>query len=236
MKKIILFLTILLVTGCTQKQELVKEKEELNNKLNELKEEKENIDSNIENLKEPIYIDNNNVKLGIFLYDGNYYNKERLEDTYYTNFISGTDIGSFEIFLTDDRVVNGSNFKNTWSTYYNKYENIENHKIGFNIKFILSDGTNYSHNYFEPDTYKFGEYFYTYLYDDINQKDGSYYGHIEEMKENTLLTSIKIYATDGIKDVENIILSAFTYDTEDDFDENDNYRGNSLYVIRIKRK
>ena len=32
------------------------------------------------------------------------------------------------------------------------------------------------------------------------------------------------------------ILSAFTYDTLDDFDEEGNYRGNSIYVIRIKKK
>ena len=236
MKKILLCLVILLITGCNTKQELVKEKQDLEDKLNNLKEEKENLDSAIEKHNEPKYIDNNNVKISLFLYDNNYHNKERLEDTYYTNFISGQDIGSFEVFLTEDRVVDGTNFKNTWNTYYNKYQDISNHKIGFNIKFILSDGTNYSSNYLKPDTYKYGDYFYTYLYDDINQKDGAYYSHIENMTENTLLTSIKIYGTSGIDKVENIILSAFTYDTEDDFDEEGNYRGNSIYVIRIKRK
>lgn len=191
--------------------------------------------SNI-NIEEEKYDNDNPIKLGLFLSDNNYSNKQRLEDIYYSNFISGTDIGSFEVFLTDDEIVNGTNFKDIWNKYYYNYENIDNYKIGFNIKFILNDGTNYNANFLEPDIYKFSEYFYVYLYDDIHQLDGSYYSHLESMNDNTLLTSIKIYAVDGIDKVENIILNVFTYDSRDDFDENGNYKGNSIYVIRIKKK
>ena len=120
--------------------------------------------------------------------------------------------------------------------YYNEYNGIDNYKVGFNIKFILNDGTSYSGNFLEPDIYKFSDYFYVYLYDDVNQADGVVYSHLENMEDNTILTSIKIYAVGGIDNVENIILSAFTYDSLDDFDSDGNYRGNSIYVIRIKRK
>lgn len=227
MKKLSLLILILLLSACSIE----------NNENHEVQKENDNIETTVtEESQEEIYIDNNEVKLSLFLYDGNYWNKNRIEDTYYTDFINGTDIGSFEVFLTDDEAVNGSSFKNTWFNYYNNYENIESHKIGFNLKFVLKDGTHYSANYFEPDTYKFGEYFYTYLYDDVNQADGAYYSHLEEINEETLLTSIKIYAVDGIDKVDSFILSAFTYDTEDDFDDDGNYRGNSIYVIRIKRK
>lgn len=224
MKKYLL-VVLLLLTACHKTNNIetnIVEKQE----SNIIEEEKEEVR----------YTDDNEVKLSLFLYDGNYKNKNRIEDTYYTDFISGYDIGSFEVFLTDDNTVNGTTFKNTWNNYYTKYENIENHKIGFNIKFVLKDGTNYNANYFEPDTYKFGKYFYTYLYDDVNQKEGAYYSHLEEVNSNTLLTSIKIYAVDAIDEVDSFILSAFTYDTEDDFDEDGNYRGNSMHVIRIKRK
>ena len=223
MKKIYLLIIIFLLTACS-KNETITEKQEIENNTNIIEEQKEE------------YIDNNEVKLGLFLYDNNYRNKERLEDTYYADFIPGRDIGSFEVFLTDDKIVNGTSFKNVWNNYYNKYQNIENHKIGFNIKFVLKDGTHYNSNYFGPDIYKFSDYFFTYLYDDINQKDGVIYSHLEEMKENTLLTSIKITAINNIDKVDSFILSAFTYDTEDDFDNEGNYRGNSIYVIRIKRK
>lgn len=224
MKKYILLIIILLLSACTFNEE----------NIDDLKEN--NVQEEIVNNDEEVYMDNNKVKLSLFLYDNNYSNKERIEDTYYTDFISGKDIGSFEVFLTDDKIINGTNFKNTWNKYYNNYENINNHKIGFNIKFILNDGTNYSANYLEPDTYKFSDYFYTYLYDDVNVVDGTSYGHIENMTDDTLLTSIKIYAVGGIDKVENFILSAFTYDSEDDFDSEGNYRGNSIYTIRIKRK
>lgn len=216
-KKIILLIVVIFVSGCNKEVSNIKVEEDIPSS-NDVEE----------------YIDDNNIKLGLFLYDGKYNNKHVLEDTYYTDFISGVDIGSFEVFLTDEKIINGNKFKDTWNKYYNTYENIENYKVGFNIKFILNDGTSFNSNFLEPDIYKFSEYFYVYLYDDVNQEDNSYYSHLETMNDNNILTSIKLYAVDGINKVENIILSAFTYDSEDDFDNN-NYRGNSIYVIRIKR-
>lgn len=221
MKKVFFLLIIFVISGCSitvEKEDVLKEE---NDTLIEVKNE---------------YKDDNKIKLGLFLYDNNYSSKERLEDTYYTNFTSGVDIGSFEVFLTDEKVIDGTSFKNVWNKYYNNYEDIDNYKVGFNIKFILDDGTSYSGNFLEPDIYKFSEYFYVYLYDDIHQKDGVFYSHLESMSDDTLLTSIKICAVDGINRVENIILSAFTYDSTDEFDSEGNYRGNSIYVIRIKRK
>lgn len=90
--------------------------------------------------------------------------------------------------------------------------------------------------FLKPDIFYFAKYFYVYFYDDIHQKDGTMYSHLEEVNDNTLMTSIKIYAVDGIDNVQNIILTAFTYDDEDDFDDNGNYRGSSSYTIEIKRK
>lgn len=224
MKKIILLLSILLLCGCN-----INSKEEVidNNS-------KEDIEVKEEVIEE--YTDNNPIKLGLFLYDNNYNNKNKLVDTYYTDFTSGVDIGSFEVFLTSDDTIYGSKFKDTWNKYYNMYEDITEYKVGFNIKFILKDGTNYSSNFLEPDIYKFSKYFYVYLYDDINQIDGAYYSHLEETNDNTMLTSIKIYAVEGIDEVENFILSVFTYKDSNDFDADGNYRGNSIYGIRIKRK
>ena len=56
------------------------------------------------------------------------------------------------------------------------------------------------------------------------------------MNDNTKITSIKIYAVGGIDKVENFILTVFTYKDSNDFDADGNYRGNSIYGIRIKRK
>ena len=221
-KKVGLLFLILLLSACSVKEKEIYENKEVdNNTSKEIKEE---------------YVDDNPIKLSLFLYDNNYHNKKRIEDTYYTNFTSGVDIGSFEVFLTDESTIDGINFKDTWNKYYNNYVDITNYKIGYNIKFVLNDGTSYNSNYLEPDNYRYGEYFYTYLYDDIHQVDGAFYSHLENMEDNTLITSIKIYAVEGIDKVDYFVLSAFTYDGEEDFDEEGNYRGNSIYRVNIKRK
>lgn len=221
-KKVGLLFLILLLSACSVKEKEIYENKEVDNNINEeIKEE---------------YVDDNPIKLSLFLYDNNYHNKKRIEDTYYTNFTSGVDIGSFEVFLTDESTIDGINFKDTWNKYYNNYVDITNYKIGYNIKFVLNDGTSYNSNYLEPDNYRYGEYFYTYLYDDIHQVDGAFYSHLENMEDNTLITSIKIYAVEGIDKVDYFVLSAFTYDGKEDFDEEGNYRGNSIYRVNIKRK
>lgn len=221
-KKVGLLFLILLLSACSVKEKEIYENKEVDNNINEeIKEE---------------YVDDNPIKLSLFLYDNNYHNKKRIEDTYYANFTSGVDIGSFEVFLTDESTIDGINFKDTWNKYYNNYVDITNYKIGYNIKFVLNDGTSYNSNYLEPDNYRYGEYFYTYLYDDIHQVDGAFYSHLESMEDNTLITSIKIYAVEGIDKVDYFVLSAFTYDGEEDFDEEGNYRGNSIYRVNIKRK
>ena len=56
------------------------------------------------------------------------------------------------------------------------------------------------------------------------------------MNDDTIMTSVKLYAVGGIDKVEDIVLTVFTYDSEDDFDVSGNYRGNSKYSINIKRK
>lgn len=222
MKKIILLIIIILLTGCSS---VKKDNNEISN-------------SSIEETNDEIeqYIDDNPIKVGLFLYDGTYSFKNVIDSEYYTNFVSGKDIGSFEVFLTDDKTVSGNSFKDIWNKYYNSYDNISNYKVGFNIKFMLKNGENFSSNFTEPDIYRYGKYFYVYLYDDIHVQDGKTYNHLEEMNDDTILTSIKLYAVDAIDEVESIILEVYTYDSMDDFDDNGNYRGNSLYVIRIKNR
>lgn len=224
MKKIfILLFCLFLLCGCSFK----KEKEEVKDLKDDAKE-------TIEEVKDD-YIDTNPIKLGIFEGNGKYSSKEVIKDTYYGPFESGVDIGSFEVFLTDSKIVSGSSFKDVWNQYYNTYEDISEYKVGYNIKFILSDGTNFESNFLEPDIFKFTDYFYVYLYDDVHQEDNSFYSHLEEMNDNTLITSIKLYGVGGIDKVENIILTAFTYKDDNDFKDGE-YRGNSRYTIRIKKK
>ena len=222
MKRIILILVILLL-GCTRKEDINNEEKIL-----------ENNDNSKEEIVEEQYIDDNPIKLGLYLYTGSYNNKEKLF-TYETPFVSGSDIGSFEVFFTDEEVINGNSFKLLFNSYYDKYVGIDNYKIGYNIEFTLSDGTVNKFNLLEPNTYLYGDYFYTYLYDDIHVNDGEFYSHLESINDDTLITSIKIYAVDKIDEVDKIKLTVFTYDN-DDFDEEGNYKGTSKYSINIINK
>lgn len=221
-KKILLLLVIFLA-GCTPKEEINKEENKLEN--NEIKQEE---------ITKEEYVDDNPIKLGLYLYTGDYNNKEKLS-TYETTFVSGIDIGSFEVFFTDEEVINGNSFKSLFNSYYDKYEGIDNYKIGYNIEFTLSDGTVNKFNLLEPNTYLYGEYFYTYLYDDIHVNDGEFYSHLESINDDTLITSIKIYAVDKIDEVDKIKLTVFTYNN-DDFDEEGNYKGVSKCSIDIINK
>ena len=87
----------------------------------------------------------------------------------------------------------------------------------------------------KPNTYAFEPYFYTYIYDDINQPDYTFYSHLEEndINDETIFSSIKIFLRDPSNITTPIDFTVFTYDDLEDFDENNNYRGNSKYEINI---
>ena len=216
MKRIlILIICLLLFSGCS------KEKEE---KIIEKTKEPEIIDN------VPNYIDDNPVKIAF--YENNTVLKE-----YSAVKNINSDINVFSVLFTNDENVTGNNYKTLFNNYYNQYENKEKYKIGYYIKFYVGDKL-FEKTIVDPtSTYNLNPYLYVYLYDDIHQPDGAWYSHVEEkdVKNDTLYTSIKLFMVENIADVTSpITLEAFTYDSEDDFDEKGNYRGNSKYSIEIK--
>ena len=93
-----------------------------------------------------------------------------------------------------------------------------------------------SYNILGPqNTFDKWEYLMNYIYDDYANRNKSFYSHLEttDVTDSTLFTSFKMqssYKSDMISS--NIILSVFTYDSDDDFLNNE-YRGNSIYSITI---
>ena len=132
-----------------------------------------------------------------------------------------------------------SNTKNNYQKYYNEYEDISNYKTGFYFTFE-ADGNKIEQLVLDPTAQHAMEpYLYIYLYDDVNQAPGTYYSHLEpdDMNENTVISSIKLFlAQQGSKISSPITMTVFTYDGEDDFDENKLYRGKSSYTITINTK
>lgn len=219
MKKIILLVTgILIVSGCSKSEKQI-----------EIKSDDNEID-----IKEPLieYTDNNNVKVGI-------YNRNKLVKDFETNFIDGTDLILYDIFLTNEDFVDNNSTYINYQKYYNQYENIENVKTGFYITFEANDKVYEELILDSTKTFSLGPYIYVYLYDDIANAGKSFYSHIEsnQENENTVFSSIKLYLAEKSNEITYpITLTVFTYDGLDDFDEFNHYRGNSSYTIKINRK
>ena len=212
-KTIILVIILLLITGCGKditRKENIKEKEEV-------------IDT---------YKDLNNTPIGIYELDSN--NTLTKLSTINKTLNIEEDIGIFQIYPSNENIINlntsfGQSFYNEWS----KYKNI---KLGFNIKYTLKNNETTSYNILNPDqTFDHLEYLMNYLYDDYANKDKSFYSHIEskDYNSNSLFTSIKIQSAYKCKDIKEIVLTVFTYDTDDDFINNE-YRGNSYNKLIIK--
>lgn len=215
MKKIIFILAMLIIiTGCSKKEEKVIEKTKETKIVEDV----------------PNYKDDNPVKLA-------FYEETKILKEYKTNLTPMTDINVFGTLFTNDEEVINSSFKYQFKKYYEEYPEKDKYKIGYYIKFYTGD-TLHEKTITDPtSTFSLQPYLYVYLYDDLHQADGAFYSHIEEkdVNDDTLYTSIKLFMVDKCTDITSpITLEAFTYDDEDDFDENGYYRGNSKYSIEIK--
>lgn len=218
MKKLILIIILLsTLTGCEQKEN------EIINNQNEV--------PNINESEIDTYQDNNPIKVSL-------YQKKNKVKSYETTLANFKDIAVFNIYYTDIDTLDSSNIKNNYKKYYDQYQDISNYKTGFYISF-QAEGKEISELILDPSKkHAMTPYLYIYLYDDINQKDGTYYSHLEpiDMKDETIISSIKLFlAQEGSKITSPITLTVFTYD-EDDFTEDNKYRGISSYTITIDLK
>lgn len=236
-KKIIIFIILILlvcvVFGIILNNKKIKIKDDLN--INNISNNLENV---IKNQSSYEYIDKNQMKIGLYIDEGP---TKRLVNKYYCDFTAENVMGIFYAIPTTEEIVNGKDFKGIFDTYYNKYESSEKYKIGYNIKFEMSDGRVIDETILNPDdAYFMFPKVQCYLYDDINLIPGRPYYHITQdiMTEDRICSSIKLV---GDKESKNIIspieLTVFTYDGEDDFTPiTRKYRGNNKYTIFIYQK
>ena len=208
--KALMMIILLFVSGCTEKSNIevvTLEKQE------EVLEEK--------------YIDNNPIVIGIYDNDINLVKEYSLAKEIRVEKV-------FSFYYTNDENLGNNKQKENWHKFYSKYNDINDYKIGFNFSFYVGD-TKIEKTILKPQTYAFNPYFYIYIYDDINQPDYTFYSHLEEtdINENTIFSSIKILLIEPQNITSPIKFTVFTYNDLDDFDENNNYRGNSKYQINI---
>ena len=228
MKKVVIIIILLcvLLVGISP---LIKTK--LFNKIDDNKEGEEVIKEE----EEDTYIDDNKIILGLYK---DYHNgKERvLIKEYESNFEYHKDISSFEVYYTNEESISNESQIKLFDRYKDNYENVLDYRIGYKVSFNTVDGT-VSKTVLSPkDTNDFYNILEVYLYDDYH-RNGGWYSHTteEEFNKDTLLTSIKLTAGKEVdKITSDITLEAFTY-MEEDLDELGNYKGNSKYLITIKK-
>lgn len=196
-------------------------------------------DINNEIIKEIEYVDDNPITLGLYVKDGNY--KKLVKNEYYCGWDPEEVLGIFYVVYTNEEIIQGTNFNSVWKNYLNNYTNIDKYRIGYNIKFTMKSGEIIDQTILNPDhAYLMYPEIQFYLYDDINLIPGKRYYHVtsEEMNEDTICSSVKLVGDKMTPNITSSIeLTAFTYDSDDDFDKTTGkYRGKSSYTIIIKRK
>lgn len=149
--------------------------------------------------------------------------------------VAKQDIDCFEVLASQEEYVSGSSFSGMWKQAWETAGAEENSKIGFVIELVLTDGQIIKQTILKPSDAKwFYDYLEVYLYDDIHQ-NGGWYTHLEDenIKEETVISSIKLTSGSKIDQVGDITLTAFVYQGEDCFDENGAYIADVLYTVAI---
>ena len=227
LKLILILLTaILLVTGCSKNEEKNQKEEKT-----EIKEETKEMQE-VE-VKAPEYIDNNTTPISFYSLQGN----KLVKLTEISKRLNvEEDIGIFQIYPSNENEIYlNKSFAESFYDEWQKYNQNNNIKIGFNIKFNLAN-QEISYNIFSPtETFDKWEYLMNYLYDDYANRGKGFYSHIEENQynEQTLFTALKIQSSYQCSEIISPIqVTVFTYDSDDDF-ENNEYRGNSKQTFTI---
>ena len=215
--------------------------------INKNKNEKKNIDENIEienteieieeTIEEPKYKDENQVPISLYIEQGN----ELVKISEYSCDWSPENVlNLFYAIPSTEESISSYNFDSMWKEKIAAYPNGDKCRIGYQVSFKYEDGNTYTYNLKCPDdTYFTFPKVMTYLYDDVNLVPGKPYYHITQdvMYDYTIASSIKLVGDVDSDKIEGpITLTAFCFDSEDDFDEKGNYRGNSKYTITITRE
>ncbi len=231
MKKALYFtlivITIFLTCSCTNKNIDSDANEE------EIVKEEATEETNTEEEKDT-YVDDNPITVGIYL---NINGITTLVNHYDSTWKLYKDITVVSTFFTQNQTLAANSIAGTFDTYKNNYTNIDNYRIGYYIKFTVSSGETVEKTILNiADSIMPNEYLQFYLYDDIIHRNDSWYSHvtIEQWNTSTMLTSLKITCSTYYYQITSPIeITAFTYDSTDDFDENGKYRGNSRYTTLL---
>ena len=159
----------------------------------------------------------------------------RMGDEFSAKWKKGEDIGSFEVIASDEDRLEGDFFGDIFGACWKSYPDSDKCKIGFTLRYTLSDGSEIKYTMLSPSHIEHTEYIECWLYDDYHREPHKSYSHIKRMTDDTLITSIKLTCGRKIKEVQEIWLTAFICASMDEFDADRNYTGptsRTLHIIR----
>ena len=160
-------------------------------------------------------------KLGLYIAE----NGERIfVDKFSSKWIVGKDIDCFEVLASDEKSLSGK-FGELWKTAWESFSNTKNVKVGYKLDIHLLSDENSSDKISSDkiisfdvkspkDVLPYREYIEVYLYDDIHVS--GWYSHLEEddMNGETIMTSVKLTATEKQSEISKIHLTAYFYTTD----------------------
>lgn len=190
-----------------------------------------------ETIEEPKYKDENQVPISLYIEQGDQLVKI---SEYSCDWSPENVLNLFYAIPSTEESISAYNFDTMWKEKIAQYPNGDKCRIGYQVSFKYEDGNTYTYNLKCPDdTFFTFPKVMTYLYDDVNLVPGKPYYHITQdvMYDYTIASSIKLVGDVDSNKIEGpITLTAFCFDSEDDFDEEGNYRGNSKYTITITQE
>jgi len=168
----------------------------------------------------------------------NYSPRVRFGDSYTGPWKKGEDIGSFEAIPSEAAELPGEFFGDIFGAAWTAFPDANSCKIGYTLRYTLDDGSEIKYTMLSPKHIEHTEYIECWLYDDYHRKPHKFYSHLKpgSMKDETLITSIKLTAGRQIGHVTDIWLTAFICDSLDDFDAERNYIGDTSCMIHILKK
>ncbi len=227
----LVFITVFLTCSCTNK------KTSDNNNNDDVVEEEVPKDSTTEEEKNT-YVDDNPIMVGLY---ANINGSTTLIDKYSAPWYQYKDIIVFSTFYTQDKNLYPNYVAGTFDTYKANYTNIDNYRIGYNVKFTVTNGTTIDQTILNPTDANqviYTSYLLVYAYDDLYHRNDNWYSHIteEEFNSSTMMTSFKVTGGQNYDQISSDIeITVFTYDSKDDFNENGKYRGKSSYTAILNK-
>ena len=149
------------------------------------------------------------------------------------------DVRYFAVFTSYEEEIDFTAWDKTWVDRWEACGLDESYKIGFEFLIITKSGEEIRFTVLSPsDTFLQEEYFELYLYDCVAHAHDSWYSHITEATNyaDTRNVMIKITLRDGCYDIDRIEMTAFVYNSADDFDADGFYRGADRATCVIGRK